>query len=133
MSKTDYDLSGLDEVEKMLAQMIEHDYPEEFKKLVIGLAYDLEGRAKDKTPVQTGYLRNQWHIGQIVKRGNEYYIEVCNNVEYAEAVEYGHRTRGGNGFVPGKHMMELSLNEVQKALPGYLREWLRNFLNSHEL
>lgn len=32
MSKTDYDFSGLDEMEKALSQMIEHDYPEEFKK-----------------------------------------------------------------------------------------------------
>lgn len=133
MSKTDYDFSGLDEMEKALSQMIEHEYPEEFRQMVMNVAGELLGRVKEKTPVKTGYLRGQWHVGSIVKRGKEYYIEVCNNVEYAEAVEYGHRTRGGNGFVPGKHMMELSIMELQKSLPSYLKEWLNDFLNSHEL
>lgn len=50
-----------------------------------------------------------------------------------DVFKYGHRTRGGNGFVPGKHMMELSIMELQKNLPSYLKEWLNDFLNSHEL
>lgn len=54
-------------------------------------------------------------------------------MEYVEPVEYGHRTRGGKGFKKGTHMMELSLQEVQKHLPGYLREWMNDFLNTHEL
>ena len=54
-------------------------------------------------------------------------------MEYVEPVEYGHRARGGKGFVKGAHMMELSLQEVQKHLPGYLREWMNDFLNTHEL
>lgn len=54
-------------------------------------------------------------------------------MEYVEPVEYGHQTRGGKGFVKGAHMMELSLQEVQKHLPGYLREWMNDFLNTHEL
>lgn len=48
-------------------------------------------------------------------------------------MEYGHRTRGGRGFVPGKHMMELSLEELNQALPGFLREWLSDFINTHDL
>ena len=71
MSKTDYDFSGLDEMEKTLSQMIEHDYPEEFKKMVKEIAFELEGKVLDRTPVKTGYLRNQWHVGSIVKRGND--------------------------------------------------------------
>ena len=54
-------------------------------------------------------------------------------MEYAEPVEYGHRNRGGRGFVPGKHMMELSLEELEQALPGYLREWLSDFISTHDL
>lgn len=133
MSRTDYDFSGLDEIENALSQMIEHDYPEEFIKMVIEEAAYLEKTVKMKTPVDSGHLRDLWRIGNIVKRGNEYYIEIYNNVEYAEAVEYGHRTRGGNGFVPGKHMMELSMMELQEKLPSHLKEWLNNFLNSHEI
>lgn len=54
-------------------------------------------------------------------------------MEYAEPVEYGHRTRGGRSFVPGKHMMELSLEELNQALPGFLREWLSDFISTHDL
>lgn len=54
-------------------------------------------------------------------------------MEYVEPVEYGHRTRGGKDFVKGAHMMELSLQEVQKHLSGYLRKWMNDFLNTHEL
>ena len=77
--------------------------------------------------------QDSWKVGPIVKKGDTYYIEVYNNVEYAEPVEYGHRTRGGRGFVPGKHMMELSLEELNQALPGFLREWLSDFISTHDL
>lgn len=132
MSDTDYRFDGLDEWERRLAQAIDRQYPEEFRRMVIDVAAQLEGLVKEKTPVDTGRLRNAWHIGEIKKRRNEYYIEVYNNVDYAEPVEYGHRKPGG-GVVPGAHMMELSLQEVQKHLPGYLKEWMNDFINTHEL
>lgn len=90
-------------------------------------------KTKERTPVDTGHLRDNWQIGAIEKRGDEYYIEVYNNVEYAEPVEYGHRLRGGKGFKEGVHMLELSLQEVQRQLPDYLRGWLQDFLDTHEL
>lgn len=141
---TEYKFDGLDEWEKRLAKVIESQYPKEFEEMVIDLAVQLEEKVKELTPQQTGHLRREWHVGNLVKRGDEYYIEVYNNVEYAEAVEYGHRQKPGrfvpaigkrlvNDFVPGKHMMELSLQEVQRHLPGYLKEWMNDFLNSHEL
>lgn len=133
MSDTEYKFDGLDEWEQRLTQAIESQYPAEFREMVIDLALELQGKVKEKTPKKTGHLQNEWHVGSIEKRGNEYYIEVYNNVEYAEPVEYGHRMRGGNGFVKGAHMMELSLQEVQEHLPCYLREWMNDFLNAHEL
>ena len=53
-------------------------------------------------------------------------------MEYAEPVEYGHRMRGG-GFKKGAHMLEASLQEVERKLPDYLRAWLTDFLNTHDL
>lgn len=131
----EYEFDGLDLWEQRLAQAIEKQYPEEFRKMVIDVAVELEGRVKERTPVKTGHLRREWHVGDIEKRSDGYYIEVYNNLEYAEPVEYGHRYRkkNGSGFRKGAHMMELSLADLQKALPGYLREWLDHFLNSHDL
>ncbi len=136
MSGTDYSFGDLDEWEQALTKAIETDYPEEFKKMVIQIAYELQGRVKEKTnelAKKTGGLMNSWTVGDIVKNGDEYYVEVYTDVEYAEAVEYGHRKRGGKGFVKGKHMMELSLADANDALPDFLRAWLNDFLNTHDI
>lgn len=131
MSKTEYAFEGLDEFEKALTKMIEQDYPKEFEALVIQLADELKNKVKGLTPVDTSHLQDGWEIGGIVKKDDEFYIEVFNNVEYAEPVEYGHRTK--KGFVKGAHMMEISLAELEKRLPDFLRDWLSDFLNNHEV
>ena len=129
---TEYTFDGLNEWEKNLAQIIDRQYPEEFKQMVIDIAEQALGKAKELTPVQTGRLRDAWNLGAIEKRGDTYYIEVYNNVEYAEPVEYGHRRKGG-GFKKGAHMLEVSLQEMDRKLPDYLRAWLTDFLNTHDL
>lgn len=133
MSGTDYSFEGFDALEQQLSRMIEQEFPEEFKALVIQIAYELQGRVKENTPHVTGVLQEGWKVGRIQKRGNEYYIEVYNNVEYVEPVEYGHRTRGGKGFVKGRHMMAISLEEVSQRLPARLQEWLNDFISTHDL
>lgn len=131
--QTDYSFDGLDEIEQQLAQMIEQTYPAEFEAMIKQLASELRDKVKVKTPKDTSHLSDSWTVGELVKRGDEYYIEVFNNVEYAEPVEYGHRTRGGKGFIPGAHMMEISLTELDKELTPFLRDWLSNFISTHDL
>lgn len=133
MSSTEYRFDGLEELEAKLAQMIERDFPAEFRQKVLDIAYELQGRVKLHTPYKTGYLQDRWAVGDIVKKGDTYYIEVYTNVEYAAHVEYGHRTRDGKGLVKGSHMMDISLEEVNAQLPGYLRNWLADFLETHDL
>lgn len=132
MSQSDIVIEGLDEFEKKLVQIISHDYPHEFEQMVIQVANDLQTATADITPVDTSHLQENWFVGELVKRGNDYYIEVYNNVEYAEPVEYGHRTKSG-GFVEGAHMMELSVELLKIQLPSYLRDWLSDFINKHDL
>ncbi len=133
MGRTEYTFDGLDQMEKNLSQMIEQKYPAEFKKMVLQIAYELQGAAKKNTPVDTSYLQDNWKVGNIIKKGNEYYVEVYNNVEYAEPVEHGHRKKGGRGFVKGAHMMSIALNEMNNRLPRYLREWIQDFISTHDL
>lgn len=132
MSQSDIVIEGLDEFEKKLVQIISHDYPREFEQMVIQVANDLQTATADITPVDTSHLQENWFVGELVKRGNDYYIEVYNNVEYAEPVEYGHRTKKG-GFVEGAHMMELSVELLKIQLPSYLRDWLSDFISKHDL
>lgn len=133
MSKTEYFVDGLSELEKKMAKMTEQKFPQEFKRLVTDIAADLVGKVIENTPYITGDLRSGWEIGKIIKKGNEYIIEVYNNLEYVEPVEYGHRTHGGKGFVKGSHMMEISLAEVQAILPQYLQSWLNDFIEQNNL
>jgi len=57
-------------------------YRESIRILVAATTLEAEKRLKDKTPVDTGRLRNSWQSDP--KKG-----EVTNNVEYAEPVVYG--------------------------------------------
>lgn len=144
MAGTEYRMDGLDEWEQALARAVNEQYPAEFEAMVIQVAQELAGRVKERTPKVTSRLQNGWMVGEIKKSGSEYMIEVYNNVEYAEAVEYGHRQQPGR-FVPaigkrlkaktvkGAHMMELSLADLNAALPGFLQEWLSDFLNTHDV
>ena len=75
MSHTEYSFEGLDAMEQQLAQMIEQEFPDEFKQKVIEIAYELQGRVKQRTPYRTGVLQDRWEVGRLEKRGNEYYIE----------------------------------------------------------
>lgn len=125
-------VDGLDEIEKALTKMIEHDYPREFEKMVIQIAVDLQTAVQDVTPTRTTHLQQNWFVGDLVKKGSSYVIEVYNNVEYAEPVEYGHRTKNGE-FVEGAHMMEISVEVLKVKLPQYLKDWLSDMLNELEL
>lgn len=125
--KTQYNIDGLDEMEKNLMDAIKVKYPKEFEKLVIQMAYELEGRCKEKTPVDTSRLRDGWRVGQIKRKADGIYIEVYNDVEYAGYVNYGHRM-GKTGHKEGVYMLELSMQEMQDRITPYLKSWINKFI-----
>lgn len=53
----------------------------------------------------------------VSKVGSDYMIEIINPVEYASYVEYGHRTRNGSGWVPGRYMLTISEELLQQKSP----------------
>lgn len=55
-------------------------------------------------------------------------IEITNPVEYASYVEYGHRTRGGKGWVNGRFMLTKSAEEIQNAAPQIIESKLKKEL-----
>lgn len=132
MSGSYYRIDGLDDMEKKLLKMIQQDFPEEFKQLLLDMAHEICNRAKERTKRRTGRLQDAWRVGNVKQRGSEWVVEIINDVDYAEPVEYGHRTRGG-AFVPGQHMLELSLAEAAERLPGYLDAWMSDFLSRHNI
>lgn len=61
----------------------------------------------------------------VTREGNDYVVEIINPVEYASYVEYGHRTRGGKGWVPGRFMMTISEQEIEKSAPAILERKIK--------
>lgn len=88
-----------------------------------------------------GTLRRGWTGGKkggagkfadtlkVTHHGNSYIVEIKNDVEYAPYVEYGHRTRGGGGWVKGRYMMTISEQELRRQSPAILEKKLRKFLS----
>ena len=73
---------------------------------------------------------NSFLKGMVVqKKGDTYEITITNPVDYAEYVEYGHRTANHKGWVEGRFMMTVSEEElrqdadkiVQKKFEAYLK------------
>lgn len=60
--------------------------------------------------------------------GDAYTIEIVNPVEYASYVEFGHRTRGGKGWVEGHFMLTISEQEIQANAGKILESKLRKKL-----
>ncbi len=77
-----------------------------------------------------GTLRRGWTTAPIArthKNGN-IKVVIYNPVEYASYVEYGHRKRGGKGFVQGHFMLEKSRQEVDKIKDKVIEDKLNKFL-----
>ena len=69
----------------------------------------------------------------VTKAGNMYEIEIINPVHYASYVEFGHRTRGGAGWVKGRFMLTLSEKEIQgqaaKIVEAKIQKYLEEVFN----
>lgn len=87
-----------------------------------------------------GTLRRGWTNGKsqaanayansltVNHHGSAFVIEIINPVEYASYVEFGHRTRGGEGWVEGRFMLTISEQEIQSDAPRILENKLKKKL-----
>lgn len=76
---------------------------------------------------------------RISKSGDTYIAWIINPIEYSSYVEYGHRQKPGRyvpalgkklkkSWVQGKHMFQISMQEVEKKLPQLLDRKLQEYL-----
>ena len=98
------------------------------------------GQYPKETGKKGGTLRRGWTGGKsqgatayagnlkVHHYGGAYVIEVTNPVEYASYVEFGHRTRGGEGWVKGKFMLSIPEEEIQRNAPKILENKLKKKL-----
>jgi len=120
------------------------------KTFLLQQAQRVVALGKPKTPVDTGFLRNSWYIGNqniVQKRGKrksksgadsaeidwsksdivdisvvgDYLeVEIGLSADYASFIEYGQRS------YQGRYMLTISIDEVQRQLPArFNKEWLK--------
>lgn len=86
-----------------------------------------------------GSLRNAWTVTLAPRTGSAYVVTIINNLEYASYVEYGHRQQPGRyvpalgkslkeAWVPGKYMLTIALQDLERILPALLEQRLYSFL-----
>ncbi|MNW41162.1 hypothetical protein D3C74_182910 [compost metagenome] len=82
----------------------------------------------ERTNYITGDLRRGWTVGQIVLNSHGAEIEVFNPVAYSSYVEYGHRTSNHQGWVEGRFMMTISVQELERELPAIMERKMERFI-----
>lgn len=124
------DLQQLRRLHRKLEKIQNGNIDQLCRKTAKELAARLLRKVKLRTPVGQyaqegktgGALRRGWDIGEVVKEGNFYKIEVINQTEYAAYVEYGHRTANHKGWVPGQFFLTISETELEQDAPKII-EW----------
>lgn len=92
------------------------------RELLLEIAYRAVAKIKKRTPVDSGHLRGNWQVGEIVRKGDAFEVEIYNVVEYAPWVEYGHRTgKNLDKWVEGRFMMTISMKEIERELPAFIQ------------
>lgn len=101
------------------------------KQAIIEIAARALRLIKNATPVDTGFLKEDWFISNMKKTGNVWQIDISNLVEYAPYVEYGHRivARDGTtiGWQEGQLMMTLSMKAVEKRVDQIVQRNLNKY------
>ncbi|MCR1953795.1 HK97 gp10 family phage protein [Clostridioides mangenotii] len=94
------------------------------------LTASLLGMAIRRTPVDTGFLRQSWNTRDYVIRkiGSVYHVEIINSALYASYQEYGHRKRGGKGWMPGRFMLTISEKQLKKLAPSIIEKKVNDYL-----
>lgn len=118
-------LEGLDELLEKLNK-IEEQKQIKINRFVAQEGEILKSLVVEKTPVDTGLLREGWKRSRVAQGRTE----VFNNTEYANHVEYGHRTRGGNGFVKGRKMLHRGLLEFSKTYKDHATRVVKDILDT---
>lgn len=86
----------------------------------------------DRTPVDTGNLRRNWHITKVYRlpSGNLGFV-LMNDADYASYVENGHTTRNRKGWVEGYYMATIAITKLEQRLPRRFDYALSKFLTKH--
>ena len=103
-----FQIKGLDKFIISLNEM-DDNFNSDLQKIVEKHGGKLLRNTKQRTPVDTGQLRRSWELEK-----GDLYVKLMNRTEYAQFIEYGHRTRGGKSYVEGVYMLKTSFEKTKK-------------------
>ena len=108
---------------------MESNFVKELQRLVEKHGGILLRNTKKKTPEGQyndgrtgGTLRRSWTLEK-----GDLYVKLYNNVEYAQFVEFGHRTRGGKSYVEGVYMLKTSFEKTKKDFENDLEKLFKKY------
>lgn len=140
MIKFNYDPSGLQALRKKY-EVASRVWTAYHLQLVVDIANEIIANTQMRTPVDSGRLRQNWRLGEVLQDDNTVIVEIINNTEYASHVEYGHRQNVGQ-YVPaigkrlvqpkveGKFMFTKSMNEADRDMEARVKKEFANFWNN---
>lgn len=100
-----------------MTKKLSKTYPKFLEDFLLKCAMDCLARTKKRTPVDTGELRRNWQLTNVIKRGNNFEITIYNTKIYSSFVELGHTTRDRTGWVEGYYMATVSIEELNSKIP----------------
>jgi hypothetical protein len=132
-----FDFSEFERLKQNL-EGLEKNLDQFLRDFLLEMAYRAERKIKKRTPVGVyppgsgkvgGELRRNWKVGQVIRQGDSYLVEIINETDYSSFVEYGHRTgKDLTKWVEGRFMMTISMQEIERELPRYLEQRLAAWL-----
>lgn len=146
-----FTLEGFDEWMQHMIRVVNQQLPRLLELWCEALALQLMTMVAEKTPVDQGALRNSFtSAGAGVDGDGSVYLKtttgdgveiiVGSNIEYAQYVETGHRTRGSGldydaakqagKWVEGAHMLEDSWHEFEPEALRWLEDRVGEVMNA---
>ena len=116
-----FQIKGLDKFIISLNEM-DDNFNRDLQALVEKHGGILLRNTKMKTPVDTGQLRRSWELEK-----GDLYVKLMNRTEYAQFIEYGHRTRGGKSYVEGVYMLKTSFEKTEKDFTNDLEKLFKKY------
>ena len=152
---SDFDYSQFEEYVKNFEKATD-EFDNFLRKFLLQMAYRVIARVRPRTPVDTGFLRESWFVGdeaKVIKEGNDgkftsnyssafaskasldsvkvkgntLEIEIGNIAEYASFIEFGHAYENGKWY-QGKFMLTISIDEIQQQIPKRFEQEFKKFL-----
>ena len=121
MSGYNFEIKGIDNFLKDINN-IQNNFHSDLQKLVEKHGGILLRNTKMKSPVDTGQLRRSWELEK-----GDLYVKLMNRTEYAQFIEWGHRTRGGKSYVEGFYMLKTSFEKTKKDFENDLEKLFEKY------